>query len=111
MDLWEEMIKTQQMLDKALATFRENGIRYCEANRQYQMEKSKQIMKLKSEGYPVTLIPQIVKGLPEVTELLFERDKNEVVYKANQEAINIKKLELNVLKVQYEKEWSNARND
>lgn len=111
MELWQEIAETQKQLDDSLAVFRKNGIDMSEAERQYQMEKSKQTMRLKDEGYPATLIPLIVKGLPEVVDKLFERDKAVVVYKANQEAINIKKLELNVLKSQYEREYSYARND
>lgn len=106
MELWQEIAETQRMLDQALGEFRENGIRYCEAERQYQAEKSRQIMLLKSEGYPITLIPQIIKGMPTVNDLLFERNKCDVVYRANQEAINIKKLELRVLEAQYEREFS-----
>ncbi len=111
MELWKELITIERQLNEALATLRTNGIDYCEAERLYQMEKSKQTMRLKSEGYPITLIPQVVKGLENVAELDYIRNKAEVVYKANLEAINIKKLELRVLEAQIEREWGNAKND
>ena len=47
MELWEEIIQIERQLNQALATFRENGLKYCEAERQYQMAKSKEIMRLK----------------------------------------------------------------
>lgn len=109
MELWEEITLIDRQLNEALSTFRINGIEYCEAERQYQMAKSKEIMRLKSEGYPITLIPQIVKGLENVAELDFKRNMAEIVYKANQEAINIKKLQLRVKEGEIEREY--GRND
>lgn len=105
MELWEEIITIDRQLSEALSTFRQNGIKYCECERDYQVAKSKAIMKLKSEGYPVTLIPQVVKGIEEIAELDFQRNVAEVVYKANQEAILIKKLQLRVKESEVEREW------
>lgn len=109
MELWQELITIERQLNDALSTFRRNGIESCETERVYQMEKSKEVLRLLSEGIPTTLIPHIVKGLPNVAELDFKRNEAEVVYKANQEAINIKKLELRVLEGQIEREW--GRNE
>ena len=105
----EEIITIDRQLNEALSTFRQNGIKYCEAEREYQMAKSKEIMRLKSEGYPITLIPQSVKGLENVAELDFNRNVCEVVYKANQEAINIKKLQLRVKESEIERDY--GKND
>lgn len=41
MELWQEIAETQKQLDDSLAVFRKNGIDMSEAERQYQMEKSK----------------------------------------------------------------------
>ena len=109
MELWEEIIVIERQLNEALSTFRHNGMKYCEAERQYQMAKSKEILRLKSEGYPITLIPQIVKGIEHIAELDFNRNAAEIVYKANQEAINIKKLQLRVKESEVEREY--GRND
>ena len=106
--LWEEIIETERQLDQALATFRLNGLEWVRAENNYQMEKSKQIMRLKAEGFPITLIPQMVKGLKSVAELNLIRMEKEVVYKANGEAIQVKKKELSVLQDQANREWSDA---
>lgn len=106
MELWEEIAETERQLDQALATFRENGLNYCEMERLYQMEKSKTIFKLTSEGVPTTLIPHVIKGMDGVADYYYERNKADVVYRANMEAINVKKKELDVLKAQYEREYS-----
>lgn len=107
--MWEEVIELERQLNSELATLMKHGVDYCEAERLYQMEKTKEILRMKKEGMPTTLIPQLVKGLNNVAILDFERNKAEVVYKANLEAINIKKIELRVLEAQIEREW--GRND
>ena len=106
MELWEEIVTIERQLNDALATFRQNGIKSCEAENNYQIEKSKEILRLRDEGTPTTLIPHIVKGLPNVAKLNFERNVADVVYKANQEAINIKKLQLRVIEAQIEREYN-----
>lgn len=111
MELWQQREVIKKQLDDALKTLRGNGIEYCEAERLYQIEKSKEIMRLKNEGYPATLILGIVKGLENIAELDFNRNKSEVVYKANQEAINIKKLELKSLESDIAREWTNAKDE
>lgn len=107
MELWESLEITIKQLNEALSTLRQKGIDYCESNRVYQVEKSKEILRLKKEGMPITLIPQMVKGLDNVAQLDFERNVADVVYKANLEAINVKKLELRVIEKQIEREYGN----
>ena len=58
---------------------------------------------------PVTLIQQVVYGVPEVAEKRFTRDVAEAVYHANQDAINSIKLQIRVIESQINREWSNAK--
>lgn len=106
--LWDEVNQIKIQLDYALATCRQNGIEWAEAERKYRIAKSKEELRLRSEGVPVTLIPDIVKGLPEVADLDFARNVKLIVYKANTEAILVKKLELKTLEAELEREFSNA---
>lgn len=92
--MWEDVEKIKSRLDEALSTLRRNGIEWAKAERDYRTLKSKEIMRLKSEGYPTTLILDVVKGLDEVAELDFKRNAALVVYKANVEALLVKKIEL-----------------
>ena len=106
--LWEEVEKIKNQLDKALSTCRENGIKWAEAERQYRILKSKEELRLRAEGVPVTLIPDIVKGLEEVANLDFNRNVALVTYKANVEAMLVKKLELKTMESELEREYGNA---
>lgn len=59
---------------------------------------------------PVTLISQIIFGVPEVASKRFERDIAEAMYQSNQEHINATKLKLRILEGQLNREWGNTKN-
>lgn len=111
MESWQLRDKLISQLDNALSTLRKNGIEWVEAEYEYRKLKTKEILRLKDEGYPATLILDIVKGLDEVSELDFKRNSAKVVYNANSEAINVKKLELKSIENDINREWGNARNE
>lgn len=106
MEIWEEINLNQSMLEQSLNTLRKNGEASAQAEREYRIAKSRAMLNLKAKGYPVTLIPDIVKGLNDVAELDLKRHIAEVVYKANLEAINIYKKKSDDLRMYFEKEWS-----
>ena len=60
---------------------------------------------------PVTLINQIIYGVPEVADKRFKRDIAETMYNTNQEHINATKLKLRLLESQVSREWSNVNNE
>lgn len=108
--LWDEVQKAKDQLDQALSTWRINGLAWCEAEREYRKLKSQEILRLRNEGIPTTLIPDVVKGLDEVAEADFKRNAAMVVYKANCEAINVKKIEVKVLESELEREYVSENN-
>lgn len=109
--LWEEVNAIKDQLDYALATCRQNGIKWAEAERLYRVAKSKEELRLRAEGVPVTLIPDIVKGLEEVADLDFNRNVALVTYKANVEAMLVKKLELKTMEAELEREYGSNQQD
>ena len=111
MESWQLRDKLINQLDIALSTLRQNGLEWAEAEYEYRKLKSKEILRLKDEGYPVTVILDVVKGLDEVAELDLARNKAKVVYQANNEAINVKKLELRSIENEMSREWNNAQNE
>ena len=109
--LWSEVELVKRQLDQALSTCRQNGLAANAAEVEYRKLKSKEILRLKSEGYPTTLIPDIVKGLDNVAILYQDKLDKEVIYDNNQEAIKVKKLELRTMEAELEREYINAGND
>ena len=108
MDLLNELNKKIEQLSASLKKLRQTGIEFAEAERDYKITLRQEALKLRSEKeMPVTLIQQVVYGVPEVAEKRFKRDVAETIYNANQEAINTLKLQIRILDAQLSREWSN----
>lgn len=107
MDLYEEITQLIKELDLSVRQLRISGTDYAEAEQSYKVKLRQEALKLRSdENMPVTLINQVIYGVPEVAKLRFERDVKEAVYEANKEAINSTKLKLRILEGQLNREWS-----
>ena len=86
------------------------GNELAEAERDYKICLREEALKLRTtKDMPVTLINQVVYGVPEVAELRFKRDVAETMYKVSQESINTLKLKIRVLDAQISREWG-SRN-
>lgn len=109
MDLYNDLQRLQKELNISIKKLRETGTDYAEAEREYKITLRQEALKLRAEkGMPVTLIQQVVYGVPEVADKRFKRDVKEAVYQANQEAINSIKLQIRVVESQLNREWNNA---
>lgn len=108
MELIDELGTRMAHLDQALRTLKANGIAYAEAEKNYKEMVSKESMRLRDEGMAVGMIDKVIYGLPSVSILRFKRDCAKVVYEANQEAINVTKLEIKIIESQLQREWGNA---
>ena len=110
MDLYNELQRLLNDLNISIKKLRVTGTDFAEAERDYKITLRQEALKLRTEkGMPVTLIQQVVYGVPEVAEKRFKRDVKEAVYQANQEAINSIKLQIRVIENQLGREWSNVR--
>ena len=111
MDLYVELQKKINELNISIKKLRETGTEYAEAEREYKITLRNEALKLRAEkGMPVTLIQQVVYGVPEVAEKRFKRDVKEAVYKANMEAINVFKLQIRIIESQLQREYGNINN-
>ena len=107
-DLYNELQQKIKELNISIKKLRETGTDYAEAERDYKITLRNEALKLRAEkGMPVTLIQQVVYGVPEVADKRFKRDVKEAVYRANQEAINSTKLQIRVIENQLSREWTN----
>lgn len=106
MDLYLEIQNKINELNVSLKKLRETGTAFAEAERDYKITLRQEALKLRSEKeMPVTLIQQVVYGVPEVADKRFKRDVAEAIYHANQEAINTIKLQIRVLESQLSREY------
>jgi hypothetical protein len=111
-DLYNELTTKIKELNISIKKLRETGTEFAEAERDYKITLRQEALKLRAEkGMPVTLIQQVVYGVPEVAEKRFNRDVKEAIYQANQEAINSIKLQIRVIESQLSREWGNNRGE
>lgn len=108
MELLEELQRKNKELTQSIKLLRENGTKYAEAERDYKVKLRQEALKLRQDKkMPVTLIDLVIYGVPEVAELRFKRDVAEAMYNANQEHINVTKLQIKIIESQLSREWHN----
>ena len=105
-DLFNELNQKIKELNISIQSLRKTGIEFADAEKEYKIKLREEALKLRAErGMPVTLIQQVVYGVPEVAQKRYMRDVKEAVYQANQEAINSIKLQIRVIENQLQREW------
>ena len=112
MDLQEDIERLMDEVTASIKVLRKNGNELAKAERDYKIALRQEALKLRQEkNMPVTLIAQIIYGVPEVAEMRFKRDVAETMYNTNQEHINVTKLKLRLLESQLQREWGNTNNE
>lgn len=108
MELIQELQQKDRELSASIRQLRISGTAKAEAEKEYKIKLREEALKLRTEGMPISLINQIVYGVPVVAELRLKRDIADTVYQANLEAINSTKLQMRVIENQIEREWGQA---
>ena len=108
-DLITEVQGLYLKLDTSIRMLRKTGTEFAEAERDYRILLRQESLKLKDGGMAVTLIDKTVYGVKSVADARFKRDVAEAVYKANQESINVLKLQIRILDNQIAREWGSPQ--
>lgn len=111
MDLVNELNEKCRLLDNSIRALRKTGSEYAKAYTDYRIALAEELLKLKAEGYAITLAGDLARGIPSVAQLKFEEISKEAIYKANLESINALKLEIKIIQNQIDKEFSNEINN
>ena len=107
MDLFNDIQTLMNELTSSIKLLRKNRNELAKAEQDYKICLRQEALKLRAnENMPVTLINQIIYGIPEVAEKRFKRDIAQTMYDTNQEHINVTKLKLRLLEAQLNREWS-----
>lgn len=109
MDLYEELQKQVDLLQRSLEKLKETGQAFAEAERHYKILLRQEVMKMRDDGQAIGIISLTCYGIKEVADARFERDVAESIYKANQEAINTYKLKIKLIASQIEREWASEK--
>ena len=106
LDLINELNDLSAKLTVSGKQMQKYGLELAEAERDYKICLRQEALKLREQGTPVTLINQIIYGVPEVANLRFKRDIAETMYKVSIESINTLKLKIRILDAQIQREWN-----
>ena len=107
MELFNDIQELIEKLNVAIKSLAKKGQELAEAERDYKITLRQEALKLRQEkNMAVTLINQIIYGIPEVADKRFKRDIAEAMYQTNLEYINTTKLQLRILENQIQREWS-----
>ena len=106
LDLINELNDLSAKLTVSGKQMQKYGLELAEAERDYKIMLRQEALKLREQGTPVTLINQIIYGVPEVANLRFKRDVAETMYKVSIESINTLKLKIRILDAQIQREWN-----
>ena len=110
MDLMTEISHKTRELETSIKMLRKSGEAYAKAYTEYRVALATELIKLKDEGYAITLAGDIARGKPSIAKLKFNEITTEAVYKGNLEAIQSIKLQLRLLENQVSREYGNTGN-
>lgn len=109
MELENQVNDLCNKLTQSIKILAKYGKELAEAERDYKITLRQEALKLRTQkDMPVTLIQQVVYGIPEVAEKRFKRDIAEAMRNTAQENINVQKLQIRILEEQIKREWGNS---
>ena len=107
--MYNEIMREVSVMEQALKELGKRGRKLAEAERAYKIAMRVEILKLRDEGKPATLVLQLCYGTPSIAKLRYERDLAETMYKSALEAVNVYKLKIRIMENQYDKEYGNTK--
>lgn len=106
MDLYNDLVTLTERLNTSVKALRKYGQELAECERDYKVTLRQEALKLRTEkDMAVTLINQIVYGIPEVADKRFKRDVAQTMYNVALENINSIKLQMRILENQLQREY------
>ena len=106
MDLYNDLMALTERLNISVKALRKYGQELAECEKNYKVTLRQEALKLRTEkDMAVTLINQIVYGIPEVADKRFKRDVAQTMYSVALENINSIKLQMRILENQLQREY------
>lgn len=107
-DLFEKRDELERLLEEELETCRRSGVQLAENEAKYRKSLRLEILKERAKGTPVSIIGDLCRGMEHIADLKQARDSSEAVYKASQEAINVRKLRLRMVDAEIQRIWNSG---
>lgn len=100
----ERLNELCKALDVAIHQMAKYGKDKADAEHTYRIAYQQEVLKLRDEGMPATLIEKVANGI--TADLRQKRDIADVFYKTAQEKINGIKKQIEVINDEVNREWS-----
>jgi hypothetical protein len=93
----KEIYETKKRLNIAASEIFTLARERAETEKAYKIALRHEILKLKTEGYPATLIMDLAKGSEHVADLRFQRDLAKTKYDSGRDSMRVTETEGNLL--------------
>jgi len=100
-----------QMLDKTnqmtgvITELKKRGRKMAETEADYRSALAQKILQLRAEGFPATIMSDVVRGDREVAKLRLVRDIAKTEYDVANEMLQVLKLQIRVLQAEVERDF------
>lgn len=96
-ELYAERERIKQSLETSLKRAYDNGIEMAEKTREYRKLLAQTVLRLKADGFQISIIEKVARGAEDVAQAEFEMVAAEVKYRASNENIMAQKKLLDIV--------------
>jgi hypothetical protein len=101
-DIGKAIYETSQQIQKGVKSLYGHAKAYAEAEQEYRLALAREIMRLRDEKMPVSLIADVARG--NIADLKYKRDLAEVTYKTAKDMLEALQSQLSGLQTLYKRQ-------
>lgn len=101
-DIGNAIYDTSMQIQQGVKSLYDQARAYAEAEQEYRMQLAREIMKLRDEKLPVTVINDVARG--NLANLKYKRDLAELTYKTSRDMLNALQGQLSGLQTLYRRQ-------
>ncbi len=101
-DIGQAIYDTSKQIQKGVKSLYGHAKAYAEAEQEYRIALAREIMRLRDEKLPVTVINDVARG--NLADLKFKRDLAEVTYKTAKDMLQALQSQLSGLQTLYKRQ-------
>jgi len=105
--MWQETEETLKNGEKSLSEYKRWVKEYAKREHAYRVALSKRLLERRVEGYPVTILSDLVRGEEDIAKLKYERDIAEGLKNSAEKGTDFYKLYARLIDSQTSREYSN----
>ena len=104
-ELINQMLDKTNLMDSVVTQLKNRGRKMAETEADYRSALAQKILQLRAEGFPATIMSDVVRGDREVAKLRLVRDIAKTEYEVANEMLQVLKLQIRVLQAEVERDF------